>query len=140
MVEIGTRVYRLTFEDWPGAYIRAEGRSLGTLLELGETIAGTDVSGGVDKDVLTKVYGEGLRPFLDAVVEWNLEVRNPVTGELEPVPITAEGVLSLPDPGLILDAVEQWRDAQMRVKPPLPQPSASGGSSVEGSIPMMGVP
>lgn len=138
MVEIAGRTYNLIFDEessWPGVVIKARSTSLGQLLGVADLAASVDAArSGAD---VQSVLRDSLKVFLDSVVSWNLEVRN-AAGQLEPVPVTFEGVASLPDQGVIFAAIEKWRDAQVAVpeRSPLPGPSGSGGSLPAGSIPM----
>lgn len=141
MAEISGRVFNIRFEDYPDVLIRARSTSFGALLAVADSASAVlsriEAQAGADMQTVSAVMQSSLQPFLDAVIDWNLEVRD-AAGELVPVPVTIDGVLMLPDPGFILRAVEKWRDALMTVPEsgPLPKPSTSGVPWVEGSIPM----
>lgn len=136
------RVFRLEFEDRDGLEVRAESRSLGELLRLGDDAL--ERAAGLDADTLMKmgagalsreataVMAAGLESFLGAVVSWNLEYTDGT-----PVPATVEGVMALADPGLVFEMVTGWQSALQAVSSgPLPQTSNGGNPSVEVSIPM----
>lgn len=134
MAEIG-KVYRLRFEDYPDAEIRVRSVSLATLMGVAEQMPDLGDLGSLSPDVQRKVLTDTYQVFIDSVIDWNLEVAGP-DGELQPVPVTLEAAMALPDPTFLRFAVEQWRDLQVKVPDPLPTPSGSGATSPEGSIPM----
>lgn len=140
MAEVRARRIRITFSHAPDLEIMARSVPLGTLLDVATSSVALLASLDLDERGVPRNPGAlpaapdlGLQAFLDAVESWNLEVGG------RPVPITVEGCMSLPDPGLIPAAIETWRDAQLTVPAgsPLPQPSNGGAPSPGVSIPMV---
>lgn len=137
MALVTARRVNIRFEDWPDVLIIARTVSLAALLEVAEQAVELAAGPMEDAASVRKVLAGSLAVFLDAVESWNLEVEGP-DGSPVPVPISMDGVAMLPDPGLLIRAVEVWRDAQMKVKEdtPLHKPSENGRPFLEGSIPM----
>lgn len=131
----------IRFEDEPGLLIRAHSVPLGVLLEVADAAAEVDAEAlealaatpGALRGALAGMLGTLLGTFLGAVDSWNLEYPEGV-----PTPISLEGVLSLPDPGLIMRALQHWQKAmtQVRGDSPLPKPSTNGATLEEGLLPM----
>lgn len=124
------KLYKLTFDDYPGLQVSMKGLSVKGLMAVSRHAAGLK---GMEN--LSELEGEQLaaalaaaeelfRKFAAALVSWNLE--DDETGE--PVPATLEAVQDQ-DFDFILDLTLAWMDAAASVDTPLKQPSASSPPS-----------
>lgn len=126
-------IYRLDFEgtDLDGLEVRMRGGKLGAAFASAGLVGVTDANAtSADVKLLLSQYEE----LADHIVEWNLEddAGNPVAPDLEGL----QG-LELRYVKMISDA---WRNAQVNVPGPLPQPSSSGQLPDVLSVPMAPIP
>lgn len=121
--KIGTKVYKLVFEDeqFEGLEVRVRSMQLGKFVEFADLID----QGGFTKDSVGGIFER----FAKVLVSWNAE------DDDGPLPLTAEGLLRL-DLTEARAIIEGWRDAVTGVTGPLALPSSDGGPSPEASIPM----
>lgn len=124
------KTYRLVFEseDLAGLEVRAASMPLGELLEI-QQLADRYGPGGSERPGMVEI-DRMLGGFARALLSWNVE-----DDEGRPVPATLDGLKSL-DFDFVLDIMLAWMDAVVAVPAPLAQPSSSGGTSLELSLPM----
>lgn len=121
--------YRLKFHDpeLAGLVITVHSTSMAELIGLAEGAALLDQN---DSTTLLKGSVETFRPFVNALVEWNLEDADGV-----PTPMTLEGFMSH-DMNLVLQVMKAYQDALTAVPRPLQKPSGNGRQFPEVSMPM----
>jgi hypothetical protein len=131
----GVKVYKLVFVDREGLIVKVVSLPLGEymVVERLATLADT-LSGEAATDNLRELF----RLFAKYLTYWNIELpEDPTDPESPavPVPTTYEGVMRL-DEGLVTEIITAWIEAMAGTSPPLDQPSISGETVLEGSIPM----
>lgn len=128
------RVYKLTFEDYPGLEITTKSVSTGRLMKLmrmAVRLQDKDVS---DASGLTEEDAEAVDAlfsgFAQALVSWNLEDEDG-----NPVPATKEGVYDQ-DFDFILSLINDWIGVVSGTPGDLGKGSNSGPQFPEVSLPM----
>ncbi len=139
------RVYVLDFEgtDLDGLEVRTRSAPIGMMLALGELLdqAGAvpdqaALAGLAQAEQMRKMAGfmkqirAAVDRFATVLLGWNL-----TDEQGGKVPATVEGLLTL-DPGELMLLIRTWTSVIAEAPAPLPQPSSSGGPSLEGSLPM----
>lgn len=121
-------VYKLVFEDpaYAGLEVSAYELSTGELWEF-MARENTGKGGGPEAAAARRRVVE---IFADALVSWNAEDKDG-----NPIPMTADGVLSLGH-RFNVRVMDAWTDALVGISAPLPQTSSDGQPSLEASIPM----
>lgn len=124
----GRKTIRMDFEDpeFDGLEVAIRSMSMEQFLEF------TTLAEEASSDL--GAAEELIRRFSAALVEWNLEEPNE-DGEWRPVPPTADG-LRRQDFSFVLFLANEWLSAVTNIGAGLGKGSTSGGSSLEGSIPM----
>lgn len=117
------KIYKLHFEDaeMDGLVVRVHGLSTGQYIDLM----------GMKEEAEGGGESSGLFQFLaDRLIEWNIE-----TEDGTPVPANLDGIREQDMP-FTMAIINAWTTAMADVPAPLEQPSTSGESSLEVSIPM----
>ncbi|MCX4778175.1 hypothetical protein [Streptomyces sp. NBC_01264] len=117
------KIYNLDFAgtDHEGLQVSIRGLNTGQYMDLFEAKAEAE-AGGETNNLLTIMASR--------LVSWNVE-----DDDDQLVPPTLDGIKTQ-DLDLNLAIVNAWTTAMAGVPAPLEQPSTSGGSSLEASIPM----
>lgn len=117
------KIYRLQFEDaeMDGLEVRMRGLSTGQYLDL--VGLKQEAEGGGEA-------GELFGFMAERMVDWNVTEEDGT-----PVPADLEGIRAQ-DMAFSMAIVNAWTTAMAGVPAPLEQPSTSGESSLEASIPM----
>lgn len=115
--------FHLVFDDPKYKDLEVEAQEL----PIGGVLAIMSISDGTS--VQMERVAELVEAFAGALVSWN------ITKKGEPVPCTAEGLMSL-GTRFVLPMVQAWFAAVMGVDAPLPEDSDSGATALEESIPM----
>lgn len=131
--EVEPDLIRITDEAMPGLEVLARSTSIATVRRLQARAAGFDTS-NVTAETAGKMLDVGedlLAVFVEHVDEWNLTVRG------EPVPVTVEGLMSVPNQRLPWALYRGWLAALSEVDRPLPEGSPSGEPAPGVSVPMV---
>lgn len=117
------KIYKLAFEDaeMDGLVVRVRGLSTGQYIDL--MGLKQKAEGGDDSGELFEFLAERL-------VDWNVEEEDGT-----PVPADLTGIRAQDMP-FTMAIINAWTKAMADVPAPLGQPSTSGASSLEASIPM----
>lgn len=122
-------VYKLIFvePEFEGLEVRARSVSIRDLVRI-SALSDVKVSPFLPQEEWDKVR-EIAEIFAKAIVSWNLEIDG------EPVPVSADGLLSLPLK-TFWKIQASWVIAIAGVSDPLPEDSNGGNPSLEESMPM----
>lgn len=121
------KIYKLVFEteDMAGLEVAMRSVSIGSMMKM-LRVADAAKRENIGADEVEDLF----KRFASALEHWNVEDD---TGG--PVPVTYEGVASQ-DLDFVMAVFEAWFEAVMDVDAGLGKGSASGGNSVEASLPM----
>lgn len=121
------KIYKLVFEteDMAGLEVAMRSVSIGSMMKM-LRVADAAKRENIGADEVEDLF----KRFASALEHWNVE--DDAGG---PVPVTYEGVASQ-DLDFVMAVFEAWFEAVMDVDAGLGKGSASGGNSVEASLPM----
>ena len=105
------------------------------LYEGAEVVVRLSVPLGVAVSMAERENNEDPRPVYTSFVQFGLDNWNLEDDTGSPVPMTVEGLESLPA-DLVMLMIDQWVRQIGNVPAPLAQPSSNGSMSPEASIPM----
>jgi len=105
------------------------------LYEGAEVVVRLSVPLGVAVSMAERENNEDPRPVYTSFVQFGLDRWNLEDDTGSPVPMTVEGLESLPA-DLVMLMIDQWVRQIGNVPAPLAQPSSNGSMSPEASIPM----
>lgn len=134
MIRMGFSVeppdYKLIFAEpeFDGLEVRARSVSVAKAIRLGNIMRNVSIAPFPDDDEKERIE-EAAEIFAQSLVSWNLEIDD------EPVPPTAQGLMSLPLK-LFWKIQGAWLSAISGVTGPLESSSDGGNPSLEESMPM----
>jgi hypothetical protein len=133
------KTFKLHFEgdEWDGLEVRVKSVPVGRYLELAsmvdtlQAVQGKSSLSAEDLDTVSVAF----RAIAEVILEWNLEEET-ADGGVAAVPATYDGLMSQ-DLDLVMAVMAAWSDAMTGASGPLPQPSPSGETAQEVSLPMV---
>jgi hypothetical protein len=110
--------------EFHGLEVRVRRLSIGNMLEI------ADLEQGLTDQNATTRLAALIAKMAKMLLSWNL-----LDAEEQPVTADETGLRTV-DPEMLYAIINAATTAMVGVAPPLPQPSADGGQSLEASIPM----